>query len=96
MQLQRALPNWDEIRAEKRKRQRAQAEEENLNRKRAKVEVPEKAPDPLAEYSDDEDEGDTPMEVDKGEAPLDEVEQAVFKGLKHENVVEIVVASLVS
>ncbi|ODN04325.1 Symplekin [Orchesella cincta] len=90
-ELHKALPNWDQIRAEKRKRQRAlQEKEESNQRKRARMQEPVAV---LEDYDDDED-MEKPPEKDKKE-DLTELEQSIFEQLlTPETVAELLIASM--
>lgn len=92
MQLHKALPNWDQIRAEKRKRQRAlQEKEESNQRKRARMQEQVTV---LEDYDDDED-MERPPEKDKKE-DLTDLEYSIFEKLSSvDTVAELVLASMV-
>lgn len=91
-QLHKALPNWDQLRAEKRKRQRAlQEKEESNQRKRARLQEQVVV---LEDYDDDED-AEKPIEKEKP-GDLTDLEYSIFQKLSSvDAVAELVVASMV-
>lgn len=95
LQLHKAIPNWDEIRSERRKRQRALADKgESSHRKRARLE--QKVVVPVLEDYDDEDEDmEKPEDEVKPENTLSETEKDVLEKLSPQMAAELVLASMV-
>lgn len=94
MKLHKALPNWDQIRSERRKRQRQQQEDESNQRKKARIQEPVTV---LEDDSDDEDEDMERHVVETNMKDLSELEKSIFGQLSNiENVVELLIASMVN
>jgi hypothetical protein len=98
-QLYKAIPNWDEIKAEKRKRHRVLHEkEEFISRKRARLQVEEEKvleeDEPILEEDYDDDEDMEKVDAKTGSS-LTDIEQNVFKQLTPEMAAEMVLASMV-
>lgn len=97
--LYKAIPNWDEIKTERRKRHRALTDkEDHISRKKAKLQAEEKTlilpVEVMEDYDDDEDmekleEDHTPANT------LTEMEKTVFHKLTPQMAAEMVLASMV-
>lgn len=97
LQLYKSIPNWDEIKAERRKRHRLMNDiDDQVSRKRAKLQEEEKdVPDVIMEDYDDDEDMEKPEEEHTTSNTLSEIEKNVFQKLTPQMAAELVLSSMV-